>query len=130
MTNNKTDQRPCSAKQGLFCFARRPLCAPLFAEQNAALQFKKHGERIEWHEKTVSLSADHICHNNGVGRLQATDMLKKHEKHVGLAGGMSQTDIKNWSTLDLDMVFAGADWCFVYNSGKDTFNNLKEFFDK
>ncbi len=55
----------------------------------------------------------------------ATDVLKKHGKYVGLAGGMSQTDIKTWSKLDLDMLFAGADWCFVYNQGKETLERMK-----
>ncbi len=60
----------------------------------------------------------------------AIEVLKKHKKCIGLAGGMSEADIKTWSELDLDMIFAGADWCFVYASGKGTLNNLKKFFHK
>lgn len=56
-------------------------------------------------------------------------LLKKHRKYVGLAGGMNENDIKAWSDLGLDMLFAGADWCFVYGKGKETLNNLKKHFN-
>ena len=55
----------------------------------------------------------------------AIKKLKKHNKIVGLAGGMSEKEIKNWSALDLDMLFAGADWCFVYDRGKTTLQLMK-----
>lgn len=58
----------------------------------------------------------------------AIQILKKNGKRVGLAGGMSEHDIKTWSELELDMLFAGADWCFVYNQGKKTLEMLKENF--
>lgn len=51
--------------------------------------------------------------------------LKKRQKIVGLAGGMSENEIRNWSALDLDMLFAGADWCFVYDRGKTTLQLMK-----
>ncbi len=55
----------------------------------------------------------------------AVEQLKKHNKIVGLAGGMSEKEITNWSRFDLDMLFAGADWCYVYNAGKTTLDLLK-----
>ncbi len=55
----------------------------------------------------------------------AAKVLKKHGKCVGLAGGMNEFDIKAWSELGLDMLFAGADWCFVYNQGKNTLETMK-----
>ena len=58
---------------------------------------------------------------------RATDILKNYGKYIGLAGGMSPTDIKAWSKLDLDMLFAGADWCFVYNQGKETLETMKKY---
>ncbi len=61
---------------------------------------------------------------------RAVDILKKHKKIIGLAGGMAESDIKTWSELDLDMLFSGADWNFVYNDGKQTFNKLKKYFKK
>ena len=37
----------------------------------------------------------------------AIEVLRKHGKLIGLAGGMSEHDIKIWSELDLDMLFFG-----------------------
>lgn len=56
----------------------------------------------------------------------AAELLKKHGKIVGLAGGMTDTEIKNWSKLDPDMLFAGADWGFVYRQGKETLEKMKK----
>lgn len=61
---------------------------------------------------------------------KAIDIVKKHNKIIGLAGGMAESDIKTWSELDLDMLFAGADWNFVYNGGKSTLNTLNKYFKK
>jgi len=61
----------------------------------------------------------------------AIELLKNHGKYVGLAGGIGEKDIKTWSSLDIDMLFAGADWCFVYNQGKATLQMMqKKFLDK
>jgi len=59
---------------------------------------------------------------------EAIQILRRHGKRIGLAGGMSEHDIRIWSELDLDMMFAGADWCFVYNQGKNTLETLKTYF--
>ena len=56
----------------------------------------------------------------------SVDFLKKHNKLVGIAGGMTEKEIKNWSKLDIDMLFAGADWCFDYNCGKSTLELMKD----
>ena len=56
----------------------------------------------------------------------ALDFLKDNGKYVGLAGGMSEHDINAWSNLGLDMLFAGADWCFVYSQAKQTLDNMKK----
>ena len=58
----------------------------------------------------------------------AIDILKKNGKYIGLAGGMNHTDIKTWSELDLDMIFAGSDWCFLYHQAKETLETLKKYF--
>ncbi len=55
----------------------------------------------------------------------ATEFLKKNGKIVGLAGGINESDIKTWSELGLDMLFAGADWCFVFEQGKNTLKTMK-----
>lgn len=66
-----------------------------------------------------------------VSKIQYTiKELKKHNKIVGLSGGLSENDIKNWSALDLDMLFAGADWCFVYDRGKTTLELMKDHYLK
>ncbi len=59
----------------------------------------------------------------------AIEVLRKHGKYIGLAGGMCESDIKIWSELDLDMLFAGADWCFVYNQGKETLKTMKKHYN-
>ncbi len=51
---------------------------------------------------------------------RAISILRNHGKYIGLAGGMNESDIKFWSKLGIDMLFAGADWCFVFNQGKAT----------
>ena len=38
---------------------------------------------------------------------------------------MNEADIKFWSKLSPDMIFAGADWCFVYNQAKETLEKMK-----
>lgn len=57
-------------------------------------------------------------------------ILREHGKIVGLAGGMSETAIKKWSELDLDMLFAGADWCFVYEQAKSTLEMIGKYLKK
>lgn len=57
---------------------------------------------------------------------RATDILKKHGKCIGLAGGFSDEVIKKWSELDLDMIFAGADWNFIFEQGKITLDTLRK----
>jgi len=57
----------------------------------------------------------------------AADKLKKSGKYIGLAGGMNPTDIRKWSELGLDMLFAGADWSFVYEKGRETLEVLEKY---
>ena len=59
---------------------------------------------------------------------EVTAELKKRGKIVGLAGGMSEREIRNWSRLDLDMLFCGADWCYVYDRGNTTLQLMKEHY--
>lgn len=58
---------------------------------------------------------------------RAIDILKKHGKYFGIAGGMAESDIQTWVQFNPDMLFAGADWCFVYNQGKETCDKLKKY---
>lgn len=52
-------------------------------------------------------------------------LLKENKKIVGIAGGMTDKELNNWSAFEPDMLFAGADWCFVYNAGKETLQKMK-----
>lgn len=58
----------------------------------------------------------------------AIEILKRNGKYFGIAGGMNETDIAFWSGLKPDMIFAGADWCFVYSGAKETLNVMKKYF--
>ena len=56
----------------------------------------------------------------------AISILRKHNKFVGIAGGMDDKSISTWSRLDIDILFAGADWNFVYASANNTLEKLKK----
>lgn len=58
---------------------------------------------------------------------RAMKILKKHGKIIGLAGGMDEKTLEFWSQFDFDMFFAGADWCFVCEKGRETLENLKKY---
>ncbi len=58
---------------------------------------------------------------------RAIDILRRHGKVVGLAGGMNESDVRVWSELGLDMLFAGADWSFIYAHGLQTLNLMKKY---
>lgn len=54
----------------------------------------------------------------------AIRILRKHGKLIGIAGGMDDYSIGKWSEFDIDMLFAGADWNFVYSAACDTLKKL------
>lgn len=60
---------------------------------------------------------------------EAIEILKRHNKCVGIAIGMSEEAISFWSELGFDIVFAGADWSFVYNQGKETLETMKKYYN-
>ena len=57
-------------------------------------------------------------------------VLRKRGKIIGVAGGMDEQSIKTWSKLDIDMLFSGADWNFVYASANETFKKIKLYNKK
>lgn len=61
---------------------------------------------------------------------KAIDILKKHDKYIGLAGGTKEEDIKIWSELNLDMLFTRADWNFIYEKGKEILQITKKHFKR
>ena len=70
---------------------------------------------------------------NVFGKATATQMekaikiLRKHNKFIGIAGGIDEQTIKNWSSFDIDMLFSGADWNFVYTSAYETLERMKKY---
>lgn len=63
-----------------------------------------------------------------VARIQtAIAIARKHKKYVGLSGGFSPETIHFWAELDLDILFAGADWNFVHALGKKTLQLLRQY---
>lgn len=57
-------------------------------------------------------------------------VLRKHGKLIGIAGGMDEQSIKVWSKFDIDMLFSGADWNFVYASANDTLKKMNLYNEK
>ncbi len=58
---------------------------------------------------------------------EAIRILKENGKCVGLAGGYSGNDVETWSSLGVDMLFCGSDWCYVYGKGKETLELMKKY---
>lgn len=57
---------------------------------------------------------------------KAVEILKKHGKYFGIACGMDEETLKFWISFEPDMIFAGADWNFVYSAGCDTLKKLQK----
>ena len=55
---------------------------------------------------------------------RAIEILQKHKKYVGLAGGYADETIAHWSDMGIDMITAGGDWNFLYEQGKRTLDAL------
>ena len=60
---------------------------------------------------------------------EAVKILKQYNKCVGLATGMSEEAISFWKDLGIDVFFAGADWCFVYNQAVETLKTIKKYYN-
>ena len=56
---------------------------------------------------------------------RAIAILRRHGKHVGIACGAGKAALSFWMELGMDMVFAGADWNFVFESGKETLATIR-----
>ena len=56
---------------------------------------------------------------------RALEILKRHNKKVGLACGCDEKKLRFWLDMGLDMIFAGGDWIFVYSYAKNTLDLLK-----
>ena len=58
---------------------------------------------------------------------RAVEILRRHGKYFGIAGGMDRQTIAFWSQFEPDMMFAGADWNYIYAHGVQTLELLKEY---
>ena len=56
---------------------------------------------------------------------RAIEILRKSGKYVGIACGSDEKTLEFWSEFGFDMIFAGADWNFVYSQGKATLEAIK-----
>ncbi len=57
---------------------------------------------------------------------RAIEIVRRHGKWLGLAGGFDEQTLRFWSALDLDMLFSGGDWNFLYAEGKSTLARMKQ----
>ena len=48
----------------------------------------------------------------------------------GIACGMDESVIEFWAKFEPDMLFAGADWNYIYSAGCNTFKNLQKHLKK
>ena len=58
---------------------------------------------------------------------RAVDILRKHNKCFGIACGMDDKGIEFWSGFDPDILFAGADWNYIYQTGCDTYKKINKY---
>lgn len=61
---------------------------------------------------------------------RATEILRKYNKKVGIACGYSPECLRFWSQFDFDIVFAGADWNFLYDKANSTLDVMKDICKK
>ena len=61
---------------------------------------------------------------------RAINILRKHGKLIGIAGGCDVQSINFWSKFDIDMLFSGGDWNFVYNAAQDALQKMKKIKGK
>lgn len=56
---------------------------------------------------------------------RAVEILKKHDKRIGVACGYSRKTLEFWSKFGFDTIFAGGDWNFIYDMAKSTLDVMK-----
>lgn len=59
---------------------------------------------------------------------RAIEILRRHNKPFGIAGGMDPEVIRFWASFNPDLIFAGADWNYLYSAASQTLQALKENF--
>lgn len=61
---------------------------------------------------------------------RAIDILRRCGKPVGLAGGADEATIRHWMSFDLDMLFTGGDWNFLYAESLAALERMKHVREK
>ncbi len=57
---------------------------------------------------------------------RAIEILRRNNKYIGIACGFNEPTLKYWMEFGFDMVFAGADWNFIYECGRSTLETVKK----
>ena len=57
---------------------------------------------------------------------RATEIIKRHGKLVGVATGQDRATLEYFKRFDFDMIFAGADWTYIYECAERTLGILKD----
>ena len=55
---------------------------------------------------------------------RAIEIVKRHGKKIGLAGGCGVKTIEYWKSFGLDMLFVGGDWVFLFEKASEVFKLL------
>lgn len=66
-----------------------------------------------------------------VGEIKrAIEILKRHNKRIGVACGYGRETLEFWSKFGFDTVFAGGDWNFIYDQARSTLDLMKSIEGK
>ena len=57
---------------------------------------------------------------------RAINLLKSNGKYIGLSGGMDEETIAFWKKMDIDILFAGADWNYICSAARQTLQNCRK----
>lgn len=58
---------------------------------------------------------------------RAIEILRRHGKTVGLAGGYSPETLKHWCEMGIDLLASGADWNFLFDMGKEVLARMRTY---
>ena len=58
---------------------------------------------------------------------RAIEILRRHGKAVGLAGGYSPETLAHWTEMGIDLLACGADWNFLWDMGKEILARMRNY---
>ena len=56
---------------------------------------------------------------------RAIEILRRNGKYVGIACGSDRSTLEFWAKLGFDMIFAGADWNFIYSQAGTALDTIR-----